>query len=172
MVAKASPTPNVKKQLEKLHEQMRAENREEERNAMEAPEARSTAAAEEGSGAVVASIPNSGSGYGVGSGTGSAGILQDPEFLSYYQTVQERIKKAWSFAGGNSNLTTEALFAIDSSGQLTGVKIIDSSHDTAYDDSVVRAIRRAAPFPPPPEKYRSQFAQGVQAVFRLGELQT
>ena len=38
-----------------------------------------------------------GGGYGVGPGKGSLGILQDPEFLLYYKTVQDQIKKAWTF---------------------------------------------------------------------------
>jgi protein TonB len=173
MVAKAVPTPNLKEELEKLHNTLVAENRDNEhRIADMTPSARPTPSAEEGRGQVVASIANEGSGLGVGSGKGSMGILQDPDFLSYYQTVQDRIKKAWSFAAGNNDLTTQALFAINADGQLTGVKITESSHDSAYDDSVMRAIRRAAPFPPPPEKYRSQFAQGIQATFRLGELQS
>jgi TonB family protein len=48
--------------------------------------------------------------------------------------------------------------------------VIQSSRDPAFDDSVVRAIRGASPFPPPPEKYRQQFAAGVEAVFKLSDL--
>ncbi len=126
---------------------------------------------ESGGGPVVASNASEGKGVGVGgSGNGTAGIQQDPEFLLYYQTVQERVKKAWSFSGGNSDLTTTVNFAIGPDGGLTGLRITQSSGDSAFDDSVIRAIRHAAPFPSPPEKYRSPFADGVEAVFKLGEL--
>jgi hypothetical protein len=37
---------------------------------------------------------------------------------------------------------------------------------------VIRAIRRAAPFPAPPEKFRDQFSAGIKAVFQLGELKS
>lgn len=166
LAAKSKPTPtaNVKEQLAKLRAQLMAEHLAEQREKPAAPDS--------DTGPVLASNSSAGAGYGIGRGTGSAGIQQDPEFLLYYRTVQDRIKKAWSFAGGSRDLTTEALFAVDATGQLTGVKIVESSRDDVFDDSVIRAIRRAAPFPPPPEKYRSQFAQGVQAVFKLGELQS
>jgi TonB family protein len=123
-----------------------------------------------GGGPVLGSTETSGRGYGVGSGTGSVGILKDPEFLLYYQKVQERIKDAWTFGGGSKDLTTTVNFAIAPDGRLTGLALAHSSNNASFDQSVLRAIRRAAPFPPPPERYRDQFAQGVQAVFELGEL--
>ncbi len=163
IIAKAAPTPDLREELEKVHEQLEHESK-------KVPLPRSNP--EEGAGPVVASAASSGAGYGVGPGSGSNGIQKDPEFLLYYETIRKRIKDAWSFPGANNDLTTEVLFAIGPSGELNGVKVLESSRDTAFDDSVVRAIRRAAPFPPPPEKYRSQFEQGVQAEFKPGELQS
>jgi TonB family protein len=107
---------------------------------------------------------------GIGGGSGSAGIQQDPEFLLYYQNVQDKIKKAWSFAGSNPDLTATVTFGINPDGSLNAVTVTASSKDPAFDDSVMRAIRRAAPFTPPPDKYRPQFAAGIEAVFKLGEL--
>jgi TonB family protein len=124
----------------------------------------------EGGGPVAAAVASEGAGYGVGAGTGSAGIQQDLDFLLYYRTVQEKIKKAWSFTGGSNDLTATVDFSIAADGTLTSVKIATSSNDPSFDDSVLRAIRRAAPFPPPPEKYRSEFNQGIEALFKLGEL--
>ncbi|HKF59063.1 MAG TPA: energy transducer TonB, partial [Blastocatellia bacterium] len=125
-----------------------------------------------GSGPVVGSIPREGQGYGVGSGTGSAGMLQDPDFVLYYQAVQDKIKKAWSFMGGSSDLTATVDFSIGPDGALTGVKLAAGSKDSAFDESVMRAIRRAAPFPAPPDKYRSEFMQGIEAQFALGDLRS
>lgn len=170
VMARAEPTPNVKEQLAALKQQLLKEDLEH-RKLSAAEQAKTSGPA--GGGPVVANVPSEGSGYGVGSGTGSAGIQQDLQFLLYYRTVQERIKKAWSFAGGgSSDLTASVTFAIGADGNLTGVKVTQSSQDPAFDDSVIRAIRHAAPFPPPPEKYRPQFAQGVEAVFKLGELKS
>ncbi len=175
-IAKAEHAPSVKQQLDKLRERLLAEHlaaeskkaREQGTSANAQPTAGETAGG--GGGLLVGKAEIGGPGAGIGPGSGSMGIQQDLDFLLYYRQVQEKIKKAWSFSGGNSDLNTTVTFAIGPDGTLTGVKITSSSHDPAFDDSVVRAIRRAAPFTPPPEKYRSQFAEGIEAVFKLGEL--
>ena len=125
-----------------------------------------------GSGPVVADRERAGSGMGVGPGKGSAGMLQDPGFVMYYQEVQDRIRKAWSSAGGSPDLTATVKFGINPDGSLKSLKVTQSSRDPAFDDSVARAIRAAAPFGAPPEKYRDAFAGGVPAIFKLSELQS
>jgi TonB family protein len=181
MMAKAEATPSTRMQMERLKRQLLAEelkrqakSREEEEDSDEEDEGEPAAAANgpRGSGPVVGALPLNGKGYGVGSGTGSVGMLQDPAFLLYYQTVQDRIKKAWNFTGGTSDLTATVDFSIGADGALTGVKVATGSNDSAFDESVIRAIRRAAPFPPPPDKYRSEFTQGIEARFSLGDLKS
>lgn len=126
----------------------------------------------EGGGPVAGKIATAGKGYGVGPGEGSEGILKDPEFLLYYKTVQDQIKRAWTFTSGSNDLTATVDFAIGPDGTLTGAKVSASSNDSAFDDSVIRAIRRAAPFPAPPDKFRDQFSSGIKALFQLGELKS
>jgi len=170
-IAKAERTPSIEERLDKLRQQMLAEHlsrgSEESEDTEEAPPEES----ESGGGPVAASQASEGEGVGVGgTATGTGGIQQDPKFLLYYKGVQGKIRKAWSFSGGNSDLETTVSFSIGADGNLTAVKITQSSRDSAFDDSVVRAIRRAAPFLPPPEKFRSQFGEGVEAVFKLSEM--
>lgn len=182
VVAKVEPTPSTKTRLEKLRQQLlaeelkrRAKAREENENADEDDDDGAetpTVSGPRGGGPVVGPVAREGKGYGIGPGTGSMGMLQDPAFLLYYQTVQDKIKKAWNFSGGSSDLTATVDFSIGADGSLTGVKIASGSNDAAFDDSVVRAIRRAAPFPPPPEKYRAEFTQGIEARFSLGDLKS
>jgi TonB family protein len=179
-VAKIASTPSVAQQLAKLKRQLLAEHikelaknpppEDEDGDDTEAPDTPDKGPA--GGGPVVASNATEGKGYGVGPGEGSAGILKDPEFLLYYKTVQDQIKKAWTFTGGSNDLTATVNFAIGPDGTLTGLKIGTSSNDSAFDDSVIRAIRRAAPFPAPPEKFRDLFSSGVEAQFELGELKS
>lgn len=166
----AKPTPNVKEELAKVREKLLAEHLKQEKATSEAPSEKNATNLSGGGGPVLASNETRGKGMGVGPGNGSAGIQQDTEFLLYYQEVQKKIKEAWSFAGDNPDLTAMVTFGINPDGSLNSVKVIDSSRDPAFDDSVVRAIRRAAPFTAPPDKYRNQFASGVEAVFKLGEL--
>ena len=76
-----------------------------------------------GGGPVAGKEASAGKGYGVGPGEGSEGILKDPEFLLYYNTVQDQIKKAWTFTGGSNDLTATVDFAIGPDGTLTAAKI-------------------------------------------------
>ncbi len=176
-IARVESTPSVKQQMNELRSRLLAEHLAREKTAPKETPAESDEGDEDdeapessGGGPVVAKEATEGAGAGIGSGNGSMGIQQDLDFLLYYRTVQQRIKQAWSFSGGNNDLSTQVAFAIGPDGKLTEVKITRSSHDTAFDESVLRAIRRAAPFPAPPDKYRDQFARGIEAVFRLGEL--
>src|SRR5260370_22931444 len=88
-----------------------------------------------GGGPVASKEASPGKGYGVGPGEGSEGILKDPEFLLYYTTVQDQIKKAWSFTGGSNDLTATVEFAIGPDWNLTVAEIGTSSHDRPLDDS-------------------------------------
>jgi TonB family protein len=180
--AEAKPTPSVQQRLNRLRAQLLAESLkrrskdQEDEDSDDEDEDTDTAppptTGPAGAGPVVGSIPREGTGYGVGSGTGSEGMLQDPAFVLYYQAVQDKIKKAWSFMGGSSDLTATVDFSIGPDGALTGLKLAAGSKDSAFDDSVLRAIRRAAPFPAPPDKYRSEFMQGIEAQFALGDLRS
>src|SRR5262249_41812986 len=179
MLARAAATPSVQQRLARLRKQLLAESlkrrttgRADEDSEDEDADTAPPAAGAAGRGPVVGSIPRAGAGYGVGSGTGSAGMLQDPDFVMYYQAVQDKIKKAWSFMGGSPDLTATVDFSIGPDGALTGVKLAAGSKDSAFHDSVLRAIRRAAPFPSPPDKYRAEFMQGIEAQFALGNLRS
>jgi TonB family protein len=160
--ATPKPTPNLAQEMLKLHEKLMAEH---------LKQLKETATRNSGNGGpVLASRETEGRGYGVGAGTGSAGILQSADFLLYCQTVKKRIQDAWNFAGRNPKLTATVTVGINPDGSLNAVRVSDASQDPGFDDSVVRAIRLAAPFPPPPEKYRTQFADGVPVIFNLGAL--
>jgi periplasmic protein TonB len=182
MMAKAEKTPDVHEQFRKLQQELlkrrieQAKKEEAEENddsdddddSDTAPAPSSNGA---GRGPVASNANTAGSGYGIGSGTGSMGKLEDLQYLLYFRTVQQKVKDAWTFPGGSNDLSADVEFSIGADGALNGVKIAKSSGDSAFDDSVMRALRRAAPFPPPPERYRSQFAD-VIATFKLGELKS
>jgi len=177
-MAKAEPTPDVKAELAKVREELmrghlKALQKEAAAKAEEESAKNARSSDESSSGEVVADNPRTGTGMGVGSDKGgSGGMLQDPGFVMYYQDVQDRIRRAWSYAGGSPDLTATVTFGINPDGSLNSLKVTSSSRDPAFDDSVARAIRAAAPFGPPPEKYRNAFAGGVPAIFKLSELQS
>jgi TolA protein len=175
-MAKADTPRDLRKELDKVRQQLMRDHlkalKEEAAKAEDESAKNAKPAEDTGSGPVVADKERAGTGMGVGAGTGSAGMLQDPGFVMYYQDVQDRIKKAWSFAGGSPDLTATVTFGINPDGSLNSLRVTQSSRDPAFDDSVARAIRAAAPFGPPPEKYREAFAGGVPAIFKLSDLES
>lgn len=174
-MVKAEPTPNVARALEKVRQQLMAEHLKALKEAAKAEDEsarRARPSEDSGTGPVVADRERAGKGMGVGPGNGSAGMLKDPLFVIYFQEVQDRITKAFSFPGGDPDLTATVSFGINPDGSLNSLKLRESSRDPTFDDSVRRAIRAAAPFGPPPEKYREAFAGGVSASFKLSELES
>jgi TonB family protein len=180
-MAKAEKTPDVHEQFRKLQQEM-LKKRIEETRKLEADndssddddsEMESTASENDSGerGPVASNANSAGKGYGIGSGTGSMGKLEDLQYLLYFRTVQHKVKDAWTFPGGSNELSADVEFSIGADGALNSVKIAKSSGDSAFDESVLRAIRRAAPFPPPPDRYRAQFSD-VVSTFKLGELKS
>lgn len=104
---------------------------------------------------------------GVG-GTGG-GIVEDVEFIAYRNEISERIKTSWTWAGRRGDLRVLVHMSIQDSGEISGLKITRSSGDASFDDSVIRALRKANPLPPPPEKFRQKFSD-VNVPFSLKEL--
>ncbi|TAJ91193.1 TonB C-terminal domain-containing protein, partial [bacterium] len=78
-------------------------------------------------------------------------------------------RERWTWVGKRSDLEVTVRFGIQESGEVVGLKIVQSSGDPSYDDSVFRAIRRASPLPPPPESYRKDFMD-VELTFRPKDL--
>jgi protein TonB len=178
-MAKAESTPDVHEQFRKLQQEMLK------RRIADAGKAEDDSADDDDSetestppgndsgerGPVASNANSGGSGSGIGSGTGSMGKVENLQYLLYYRTVQQKVKEAWTFPGGSNDLSADVEFSIGADGTLNGVKIAKSSGDGAFDESVVRAIRRAAPFPPPPDQFRTQFSD-VVSTFKLGELKS
>ncbi len=70
----------------------------------------------------------------------------------YYGVITHRVWEHWTYAG-NPRPEWEALVYInvDDQGNLLQKRVEKSSGDEEFDRSVLRALAKAAPFPPPPE---------------------
>jgi len=100
----------------------------------------------------------------VGDGTtqsGGGGTVVGFEFLSYRQRIFALIKRNWANAVRSAGLVAAVRFEIAPDGEVSGVQLVRSSGDKAYDQSVVRAVQRSSPLPPPPERYRDEFREVV-----------
>jgi colicin import membrane protein len=60
-------------------------------------------------------------------------------------------------------------FNIKDSGEISGLKIIQPSGNPSFDESVLRAVRKSNPLPPPPEALRKEFSE-VELTFRPEDL--
>ncbi|MDE0028433.1 MAG: cell envelope integrity protein TolA [Deltaproteobacteria bacterium] len=111
-------------------------------------------------------------GGAVGAGTGASGnggVVRGMAFLSYRQEMLNRIKDRWTWIGKRGKLEVTVGFGVGVDGEIFGLKLLRFSGDSSFDESVVRAVRRSSPLPPPPASHVRDFAQ-VEITFRPADL--
>ena len=80
------------------------------------------------------------------------------------------MKQSWIVAEPKPGLTAVVRFGILANGEVVEVELAERSGDIVFDESAMRAVRKASPLSPPPEAYRNEFTrQKVEIVF--GETQ-
>lgn len=104
----------------------------------------------------------------LGKGGRGGGTVRGMEYLIYQNRMFETIKGNWAWAG-RGNLKVEVHFSVKESGEITGLRVVQSSGDASYDESVLRALKKSSPLPPPPENHRRDFAH-VELTFRPQDL--
>ncbi len=97
------------------------------------------------------------------------GVLKGFEFLVYRNRMLHLIKEQWTWVGKISDLEVTVRFGILENGDVIGLRVVEASGDPSYDVSVLRAMRKAAPLPPPPDDYRNDF-MNVELTFRPKDL--
>jgi TonB family protein len=112
---------------------------------------------------------SAGPGEGVGAaalgpGGRGGGIVKAFEFLIYRNQMLRFIRDRWTWVGKRADLEVTVRFGIQENGQIVGLKVIRRSGDPSYDESVIRAVTKASPLPPPPENYRKEF-MNVELTF-------
>ncbi len=99
-------------------------------------------------------------------GQGGGDALRGLPFILYTQEVKQRVKQSWIVAEPKPGLTAVVRFGILANGEVVGVELAERSGDIVFDESAIRAVRKANPLPPPPEAYRSEFTrQKIEVVF-------
>ena len=91
-------------------------------------------------------------------GVGGEGVLKTVEYIRYVNYMQATLKANWAWAGPKRSLKALVRFGVKESGEIIGVKIIQSSGDALYDESVIRAVKKSSPLAAPPENHRKDFA--------------
>lgn len=106
----------------------------------------------------------------LGPGGRGGGVVKGMDYIIYQNRMFSTIKGNWVWVGGQkSNLKVVLHFSIRDSGEITSLKIVRSSGDPSYDESVLRAVRKSSPLPPPPESVRKDAAD-VEIEFRPEDL--
>lgn len=71
---------------------------------------------------------------------------------NYAALVREMIRAEWVFPSALAQevLSVEVRFRVKANGEATAISIMKPSGNSLFDASVVKAIKKASPFPPPP----------------------
>ena len=121
-------------------------------------------------GDVISAGPGEGEGAAaLGPGGRGGGVVKGMEFIIYQNRMLSSIKDNWAWVGQKSNLKVVVHFSIKENGEITGLKVVQPSGDSSYDESVLRAVKKSSPLPPPPESARKDFAD-VELTFRPKDL--
>lgn len=115
--------------------------------------------------------PKQRQGSPLGSATGSSpfgasGVgLDNPDFTySYYiDQMLAMIGSNWARPPVASKIESIVHFRIARNGSVTGLELVKSSENRAFDDAALRAVRLAAPLPPLPASFASE-SLGVNLV--------
>jgi TonB family protein len=89
--------------------------------------------------------------------------VRPPQFFEYASRIQKEIRAQWKFNGPRPKTGTVVTLSLSANGEVSDVEVTKSSGDEKYDYSVLAAVGRANPLPPPPaDLYQKYFT-----VFRL-----
>lgn len=90
-----------------------------------------------------------------GSSTGSD---VDPLLIQYYNTIKRKINREWILSKGDfaGTLKAKIVVLIDADGKIVRSSFKKQSGDGSFDTSAMNAVRRAAPFPIPPQSIKDE----------------
>lgn len=79
-------------------------------------------------------------------------------YAYYVKIVQGKVGAYWEMPQQTSTYRyARVYFRIIRSGVVSECTVEASSNDGAFDDAAVRAVKRAAPFPPLPDEYKDEY---------------
>lgn len=90
-------------------------------------------------------------------------------FKTYYNTVGSMIQSSWIYSGEiEKNLSVWLAIRISPAGELVSIRVEKRSGDAIFDESAIRAVRKAAPFPQAPEEIKNEFSEPLIIRFCPG----
>ena len=97
---------------------------------------------------------------GGGGGGKVTGELFEVRFKDYYNAVGAKIQSVWIYQGeAAKDLQTVLSIGIARSGELRSVRIEKKSGNSLFDESAIKAVKKAAPFAPIREEIKGDFLE-------------
>lgn len=91
----------------------------------------------------------------------------DPDFTEYFELIKRRVYAAWRYPQGVHGVHKVSVrFTLDRTGVGHRVQVVRSTNP-ALNASTARAMNRASPFPPIPEKFRALVGQPLTLIFTV-----
>ena len=109
-----------------------------------------------------------GKGFGAGRVGGKGmggGEVRPPEFFKYRDILLARIKESWRWYDTSAAHITQIAFDMQPDGTAKNVRVVKGSGDSSFDESVVRAVIKASPFPAPPASVYEKYFKSVTTTF-------
>jgi TonB family protein len=94
---------------------------------------------------------------------GNVGADQSALVINSYATnLPNLVKPHWKLPSYliEQDLRCRVRVYISATGELTNIELFESSGQSEYDQKALQAVRRAAPFPPPPKEAQFKLANG------------
>jgi len=122
-----------------------------------------------GTGSGPAGSPSGGSPWGSSSGGSDSGGLSalESRLSDYYSEIWAKIKKEWTLPGdlpkGKTSLETVIVIILERNGKVQKSSFEKRSGNAHYDQSAMRAIKKAEPLPPIPKEFSDEtFEIGIR----------
>lgn len=105
-----------------------------------------------------AQVRDDADGFKYGTGTKPLKVApSDPEYLMYQAKVRAKIIREWVVPAkytqeGAGNFNAQVAVMINDDGEVVSVRWASPSGDATFDQSAIRAVKRASPLPKPPDR--------------------
>ena len=103
-----------------------------------------------------------GQGFGaaaLGGKSMGGGTLASIEFIAYRNELENHIKAGWRWMEGGRRLQAQVIMYLSNAGVVEQARVVSSSGNSYFDDSVLRAVYKSSPVPAPPDKLYEQFRE-------------
>lgn len=85
------------------------------------------------------------------------GVVKPPEWFLYKDLLESSIRRGWNWHDTSAALVATVSFRISERGDVSDVSLVQGSGNPYYDESIIRAVKKASPVPPPPAQFYNDF---------------